>query len=513
MTEDDAPLPPPNRLLSVALFLVAVAVTVGAYYYHTLPGQFVVFGAEIFIYLEGAARVMQGDLPNHDFSSPLGPALWVVPSIFLSETQIWLVLPVLLITATALISLLATVVLRPDNLAQFFVLIAIIAFCAVTLNAPSRFGDASDTLLWSGIYASMCSVIVLLLSAWVTINALSEPAPLTWPGAAIVGVSLFFLFVVSIPYFLAALLLLILAFRSLAQDFSRVLSAFVTPLVFITVLFPAMTIGYISDVIHEFGIALFDLTYLSTEATEFAEKYAISLAALFALCFLSCRAHPGRLSTLLLLGLLMVIVTLFVVVFDRGPMKSAPLLGLITGLTFALVSRPVWPLALLPLMILPLAIGQHAYTKGIAMQRNFMLASEVNTVIYNRFRIDQQDGLFDYTRTAEAAFAQLEREPSDACLVTNYWIADLTNPFGALLSRPGAMFETLWIENGVTVSSASEPSWEGTTGGADYVFVPKLPLSPDSTDFIAETFAEDLDAKLVIFENDGWTVYADETCI
>ena len=42
--------------------------------------------------------------------------------------------------------------------------------------------------------------------------------------------------------------------------------------------------------------------------------------------------------------------------------------------------------------------------------------------------------------------------------------------------------------------------------------VPKVPLWAAATDFVTQTYADDLAAQMVTFENDGWGVYRDPDC-
>ena len=506
------PISAPNRLLSFGRIVLAAGLTIVAYLYHTDPGQFVILGRDTLIFLEGTSRVMQGDLPNHDFASQLGPAMWVIPNLFLSEGQLWLTVPVLLITATALVTWLATALLRPGNLAQGLAFLAVTLLCAMAINAPSRFGDAPDILLWHRIYSNIANTVLMLLTAWISLRLLTDRAPLSWAGAIPLGLALFLLMMLKITYFLAALALLACALRPLGRDIARTLAVCVTPFLFTTVLFPAVTISYIADLAFSASISQNDPGQLLSELQWLAQKYALPLAALFALGFMVLRADPGRARVLMTFVIACGIITIFVDYFDAGPTKSAPVLGLVIGLTYVALHRPEWPLALLALIILPTALAQDAYTKATALQQNHALADASDTVTYNRFRIDMQPGLVSYMRTAEAAFAHLDQTLSEACVTRGYMVADLVNPFSALLARPGASTDTLWIHDGLTVSRDQPTPFEKMTGQAAVVMVPKVPLWPAATDFVTQTYADDLAAQMVTFENDGWVVYRDPDC-
>ncbi|MEL7282734.1 MAG: hypothetical protein AAFY35_15900 [Pseudomonadota bacterium] len=506
------PISAPNRLLSLGLIALAAGLTILAYLYHTDPGQFVILGRDTLIFLEGTSRVMQGDLPNHDFSSQLGPAMWVIPNLFLSEAQLWLTVPVLLITATALVTWLATALLRPENSAQFLALLVILAFCAMAINAPSRFGDAPDILLWHRIYSNIANTVLMLLTAWVILRLMSDRAPLSWSGATALGLALFLLFMLKVTYFLAALALLACALRPLGRDITRTVAVFVTPLLFTTVLFPAVTISYISDLAFSASISQRNPSQILADLQALAQKYALPFAALFALGFMALRADPGRARVFGLFFIACGLITVFVDYFDAGPSKSAPVLGLVIGLTYVVLARPNWPMALLPLIILPTAFAQDAYIKATALAQNHALADASDTVTYNRFRIDMQPELVRYTRSAEAAFAHLDETYSEACLERGYMVADLVNPFSALLARSGASTQNLWIHDGLTVSRERPAAFDDMTGQAAVIMVPKVPLWTSATAFVTDVYADDLASQTVTFENDGWILYSDPDC-
>ncbi len=505
-TRATPPSPRAAKLLSVGLLFLATGLTAAAWLYHTLPGQFVLLGRDTFIFLEGTLRTMNGDLPNYDFRSQLGPAMWAIPSLFLRPETLWLTVPVLLVVATALTVLLSTQLLRPESVLNGIALLVILIFCTLAINAPSRFGDTSGTLLWHRIYSNISNTLLIPLTAWLTLAIMGQGRTLSWFAAVLLGVALFLMFTLKVTYFIAAALLLIVAVllvRELRRDTLRAFVAFATMLLVTTLLFPAVILGYASDILLSARISSAGSSQILVDVVVLIRQYAIQLGILFVLLWFAPRS---RAMAVFLMAC--ALITLFIDRFDAGPTKFALLLGVVIGLAFGLSERLPVARGLLCVALLVAALAPSAYIKLKALIQNYDLATDRSGVALNSMRIDAvQSGAIDYVATAQAAFANLDASIPETCLDRGYMVADLVNPFGALLARNGAPTEVLWVHDGLTVSRADPSPFESFLGDASFIMVPKAPLWPSATAFVTETYADDLSALPVAFENEGWTVY------
>lgn len=512
------------RALVLAPVLLPLAVFVA-------PGVFPILGRDTVLVLDGIHRVVHGQVPHVDFSSQLGPALFLLPALFVDSSEaLWRALPGFLVLNALVLALACLVLFRTDGRAGALHAIGVSLVAVLIAVSPIRSGDGwlaeyyVQGITWHRVFADVANALLFVVAAFLAARAvgrrLARKAPLA--VAAVFAVAIVYAALLKITYALglSALVGTLLFTRSREDAFTV---GYAAALVLAAAgalwgFLPELVQGYLSDVAlagelssraEPAAIAsqLLDLTY----ASRMAVAYAIALV--FVLWGAGTAAEARLVA---LVAAASYAVALFLDVFDDGPAKLVPLYGVLLalGAAFAERLRP-GRAALLGLSVLAV-LGPLVAAKGHALlryQRYVEAARADEGRLRNGFVVSDTSYGHDfasYVRSGERAIEEARafvRDARGCALAPAPYALDIANPFPFLLRTPPPRTAKLWIHEGLNIAAERHPPFAELVGSANLVMLPRRPMWGASTRFLRRTYRADLRGLPVAASSPGWVVF------
>jgi hypothetical protein len=148
---------------ALSIGFVAVAVVLACLVL-ALPGRSVltIYTQDVMVYLDGAHRLLSGEVPNRDFHTPLGPLAYVLPAIGLHVSgTLGGAMPAATVAFAVLVApILAYVCVSRLPLALTFVVSSYLILLAVAPNNP---GEPGGLISYAMFYNRFCWVALSLL--------------------------------------------------------------------------------------------------------------------------------------------------------------------------------------------------------------------------------------------------------------------------------------------------------------------------------------------------------------
>lgn len=500
-----------RRFLSVPRVIVALGVVLALLL--ALPGQTVTtkYVNDLFIFLDGAYRIVEGQVPNRDFHSSLGPLAFYLPAIGYGLTgSLGAAMPVGLALVVVLLSVIGAHLIGTRMPAAIGLPLAGFLLVAATapLNPGEGIADLSFAMFYNRIgWAALGLLFVLYLT---------PVRPHRWQtgldAASATALTLLLVYMKA-SYGLVALgfLLFMLTDRQQRLAVALALATCGVSAVLVELVWRG-SLTYVADLQLAADVSgdLPDLQRLVTIVLQNLADIAVYLIFAAALLISRRRCRDWLFAGFCLGAGILIIEQNF---------QAVGILTLTAGAAVMAVrlsekprtSAVAWGLPLLlAILMLPVAV-QYSLTlllhTGLAITRQAEPMPMPGFEAVHLARLSN-DGLFQnfsrYNRSlADGAAALVQMEPERVV------VFDFVGPFTAGLALPPARGDYPWYHWGRTLDDTVYPPADEILADAQVIMEPKAPIEFWTAAGMRRIYAPYLDANFrLVRETADWRIYA-----
>ncbi len=528
----------PVVLAGSALLLLLALVLPGS----TFSGM---YSNDLMIFLDGAYRVLSGQVPNRDFHTPLGALTLLLPAFGLWMAGLGGMMPWATAAFTALFLPFLVYVCRsrlPLLYALGFGFYAILLVIG-PVNVGEQLDQSTFAMFYNRFGYALLSLLFLL--ALPPISGVRRPLA----DAAVAAGLLLLMFYLKISYFILGAVFLVgmaLLTRFRLPALGALLAAAVGAAV-IELLWGG-TATYFADI----GLA--------AEASGAVRGTLYTLSRIVLLNFIEVIIFLGAIGIALVRGVSWRMLLLCLYMAAAGVLlvnQNAQVVRILTLIPAALVALlspgreeggadPFWPrlagaLLIAPLVIPPAAVSflatgyfairsarapsgspyearvagviadegvNDAFKVGPDVHRAAYRTGRVTLEMYNKIRNQRFKQVFsqpEYLRTVEDGLRLLGSDPR---LSGNTFVFDMGNPFNALLRRDAPKGVDAWNHNGRTITATLYRAPQEMFADVDIVMVPKVSTELSTTQLLQKVYGDYLRAHYApAAETDYWRAY------
>jgi len=540
------------RTETAAILLGCLFVTLTLAVLLVLPGKTFtyIYSHDMMIFLDGADRVLSGQVPNRDFGTPLGLLTYLMPALGLWLGGSFGAMMPHAMAAFALMILPMLVYACASRLRLEYALI--LALFTITLVlTPANVGEQFPSF---GMFYNRWGYALLAIVFVLTLPPLrGERRP--FADGAVAALILILSFYLKISYFgIAAGFVLLLLFPRATR--ATAIAAFVGAAAGIAAveLLWGGTASYLSDIGRAAeasgvvrgtlpglaGVAVYNVGMVAPFALllGFAWWRGVSLWTLFLCLFMAGAGMLLANQNAQGAGLLTLIPAGIVASHSiaRGQPEEAgssvPLLAFVLVASIAATSILFSTEGLLRHTMM--AMRDPTAAPRYAAEVDGFIAQEVDKPAPGMPGLETLRGAYAAERFDLAMVTQIRGLPvgqiiaqpeylwsvqdgaqlvrSQARLAGKILALDMANPFNALLGRPAPLGIDSWHHAGRTFSDTTHPLAERLFGDVDVVLVPKAPVDPGSALLFRRLYAAYLDQRFErVATSDYWHAYARRT--
>jgi hypothetical protein len=472
-----------------------------------LPLPQVGFAQDLGILLETSWRFAQGQMPHRDYSSPIGPFYAVVIGYFAAEGgpdyEDFRIMPGILFFAASLTCFLICMF-------RVSVPLALLASIATGLVAGGTYhmGFAPEMLSFAVLFNRMGWTMVMLVTFAALLPDSNVPRPVMLAQYFFSGVLLACLLFLKVNFFAVAAIITVFGLIIPQQD--RKANAIAT---FAGAVLASLT--WLQSIDWRLDNIVRDLGYAASARSDNYTEVMLSLvvikaisnslpfvllAGLVAILVLQEQVRVALVISVAVLGAIALILT-----NSCGNGGNDPLLWslLLVCAVWVGLNTNEWPMRsqrLLSMLLLSV-VGGAALAWLILPQ--FLSYAAWQGLSAQNLEPAAKSGLLGPVRTLLVGphnnwgphFSTLLREGSDLIeqnveAEESVLYADFCNPFGFATNRRSPVGSMLWYDRIATFSSAKHPEAAVLFADADFLLVPKQPLSADGTSAFVEIYGD-----------------------
>lgn len=471
-----------------------------------------VYGHDLFVHLDGAWRLVSGQLPNRDFHTPLGIIAYILPALALALTgSLGLTMPVAMLLFALL--LVVPIVWACQTRLPLWLALLFSTYLIVLIIAPLNVGETPRSVSFA-MYYNRWSWTALSLIFIMLVPQLHSGRWAAHSDAVVLGLLIAVLFHLKATYFIVGLVY-VLAMVVIARTRSMAIGGLMVAgiILAIAALGLGTTAAYIADIRNAAAVSgvvrsgLFALLTMAMangkaiivlglvgtiswyRGVGWAELLAGTYIMLSSIILANQNAQGPELPPLVAAAIVLRLgcLTRRRSAADDGAAETA--------LAFALLSLSYSPLILgLATLTLHAAGALHA-RPPVAMDGVFFATSDksVHDVPIDRLEHVYSGGATpsdlpplrmdvtaaEYSLTLMDGVALLRSNPKLAGTVATL---DMANPFNALLRRPPPRHDNSWNHIGRTFSERVYLPPRDALRDVEVIMEPKDSMDPDGTE-------------------------------
>lgn len=515
---------------TVLTFLIGLALLVPGRTFAT------VYGHDLFVHLDGAWRVVSGQLPNRDFHTPLGLIAYVLPGVALAMTgSLGLTMPLAMLLYALL--LLVPIIWLCQSRMPLWLGLLFSTFLIVLMTAPLNVGETPKELSFAMYYNRWSWVALSLVFVTLAPHRLSS----RWNNAAdlaVIGMLLTLLFYLKATFLVFAAIYvcaMVVVRRTRSMAIGGLLVGIA--LVAIASLVLRTTPAYIDDIRNAArvsGVVRHGFAFLIEEGAQNGRQIVV-LGAVAAMGRLRGTGWTERLAAVFIVGASLILANQNAQGFELPALVAA---AAVLFLAPTRVAKPVErtgalvvALAIGALAYNPLALGLRALVLHAKQARNstspldnvvlaYPLTAPqdvpVAALLHSAYAtrptpaelppLRMQLTTAEYGMTLQDGVDLLRSSPALRGSVATF---DLANPFNALLRRAPARHDNSWNHFGRTFSPEVHLSDYDALGNVDVIMEPKDSTGYRGTAVLMQIFAPYMRQHFRLAgESSFWRAYA-----
>lgn len=484
----------------------------------------VILGKDTFLLLEATRRLGVGDIPNVDFVGLVGPIFWYsFEALGFIFTDLWQSVYFAAIIWGATVTFVGILLFRDEVTKSTLPLLGLISLSVLVVMTPARFGDEVGLLTWHGKYRDWCSSFFIIVTAFLSMRLVSERQNIfSFDTSFLLCVIIWLCILIKLTYGLALGFIILIHIILFPHTFFKNVRIFLLAFILSTMVFSALffesILGYLSEIIFAIQNTDRGISRSLKEIVNLPIIFAPLGALIVVLSIVNKISRYGQIRQIIFYGAVL-LVSLFIEIYDEGSPKVIGLLGVCFGMLFVSFrqtnsSGNAWKNIILILLILPQFL-----VNVYASYKNKELINDPG--LYDVENIKVGGLLKNYETYFETGFKAyqylLDNKIATKCdLTQSHTLIDKANFFNVFPTKviPSSTSDQLFIHASLTSAPMGgiDERIVDLVNKTNVFFLPSDPISTTNHSYLIENLKHILNSWRVLHPNNSWTLYVRPSC-